>query len=365
MELAVNNLQNVAVPSLVQSPYIFKFLPWVCEGGPQLIGIEALIEHARTDPAKPIVQGLFNEGEIGGLHGPREVYKTMFCLQLAESIASGKPLLGVWTVPESRSVFLLETEMSCTAIGERLRRMYETVRPPKNITFADEARLRAFRRTPGLENKFKLINAWVNESEADVLILDTANPCFRGKEDPNSDLSAGLFFDLLAATPALFNFFVRHDHKRKLEDLHSDPMEYIRGSGQFGDVPDVLMRITRHDKRTNEANLALTKFRHGDRPDDLVLWFDPLDFRLTSLPPIIHLLVSEPMTREQLLESLARRFHVSQRKADELINEQRVYLFEKMVGHQKTFQIDWVAAKAAPWFGRLPVGQRGEICKIA
>jgi hypothetical protein len=36
----------------------------------------------------------------------------------------------------------------------------------------------------------------------DVLIIDTANPFFRGKESPNDETTAGAFFDLLEATPA-------------------------------------------------------------------------------------------------------------------------------------------------------------------
>src|SRR5215467_375558 len=87
-------------------------------------GIAELIHQAKVNPPKPVIAGLLHEREIAGLHGAPEVFKTVFTLQLAESLASGKPFLGVWQVPKARRVFFFETEMSPAALGSRLARMY-------------------------------------------------------------------------------------------------------------------------------------------------------------------------------------------------------------------------------------------------
>jgi RecA-family ATPase len=287
--------------------------------------ILSMMREARENPAKPVIEGLLHEQEIMGLHGPQEAFKTMFTLQLTEDIARGTPFLGIWPIPKPRSVFFLETEMSVTSLGKRLGQIFKARTPPPGVHFADETRLREFRRSPSLVTKFALLNFWVSEVKADVVILDTCNPFFRGKESPNDETIAGSFFDLLAAVPGCNKLFVRHNHKPRLE-ASSEAAARIRGSGQFADVPDLLAELTRLDRRTSEARLAVTKFRHGSRPADESVWFDAEEFRLIAVPPPIHLLTRESLPREELLKRLHTRFGLGKRKADEMIARERVSL---------------------------------------
>ena len=317
--------------------------------------ISDLMREARQNPAKPVIEGLLHEQEIAGLHGPPEVFKTMLTLQLAEALASGSPFLGLWQITRPRTVYFFETEMSVPALGARLARMFAGHIPPSCVHFADEARLRQFRRAPNLVEKFALFSNWVAEAKADVAILDTCNPFFRGRESPNDETTAGAFFDLLAAVPASNKLFVRHNHKRRMEDSDSDSAGKIRGSGQFADVPDLLLELTRSDKRTCEAQLGVSKFRHGSKPDTLPIWFDSDDFRLISIPPVIHLLTPGPLSRQELIRNLEKRFGIAQRKADEMISHDRISLVERMEGHRKVFEIDWNAATQAEvvWLQRV------------
>lgn len=313
----------------------------------------ALIANYRVTPPCWVVEGLFSENEIGGLHGPQEVFKTIFCVQFQESLASGQPFLGAFPIPQARRTFLLETEMSATAIGRRLAAMFPTQAPPPGMLFASEAELRAFRRATGLQKKFQLVNHWVKERSADVLILDTCNPFFRGKQSANAEESAGEFFDLLENVPASLKIFARHNHKRR--DMEpGDDASLIRGSGQFADVPDFLIQLKREDRRTNEATLSFSKFRHGTRPDDLTLWFDVAAFRLTALPPIIYALIQDPCTRSELLERLNRCFGIGSRKGEQMLSAQRGYLVERGSGRQHVLEIAPEALKHAPWARYYP-----------
>jgi hypothetical protein len=318
-----------------------------------MTGIRDLIWAAQVDPPKPIISGLLNEDQIAGLHGAPEVFKTLFSLQIAESLASGRRFLGTWDVPEARSVFFFETEMSASALGERLAKMYAREAPSGEIHFADESKLRKFRREPDLLHKFALLNEWVEESEADVLIVDTANPFFRGRESPNDETTAGAFFDLLAAVPTSAKLFVRHNHKPRMDDLGGDSATRIRGSGQFGDVPDLLLELRRPNKQTNEAVFSVSKFRQGSKPDDLTLWLDAERLRLVPLPPVVYLLQHGPRSRPELLEGLQRCFGVNQRKGDELIKAEP-FVIQGMKGHTRVFEIDWEAARRdAEWYRRI------------
>src|SRR5262249_9411216 len=142
--------------------------------GAAMTGVADLIDAAQTNPAKPVLQGLLNESEIAGLHGPPASFKTIFTLQLAESLALGAPFLSVWPVCKARTVFFFETEMSTDSLGRRLAKMYPRgAAAPAGIHLADETQLHKFRRAANLQVKFSLLNVWLREAHVDVVILDT------------------------------------------------------------------------------------------------------------------------------------------------------------------------------------------------
>jgi hypothetical protein len=334
--------------------------------GPRRTGIADLIWRAKVSPPKPVIAGLLQEKEIAGLHGAPEVFKTIFTLQLAEALATGKPFLGVWQIPKPRRVYFFETEMSETALGRRLEKMYANEIPPERIEFADEAQLKRFYRATDLQQKFALLKDWLSKAKSDVVVLDTANPFFRGKESPNDETTAGEFFDLLADLPTKTRIFVRHNHKPRIDDSSGDAATKIRGSGQFADVADLLLELSRKDKRTNEAILSISKYRHGSKPDDLALWLDTSVLRLISAPPVVYLLQNGPLTRRQLLDGFKTRFGVKERLADELIKKElvrdeneAVCLKESMRGHERVYEIDWDAAKSADWYPRIETASCG------
>lgn len=311
-----------------------------------------LIGQAVRNPAKPIMEGLFHECETAGLHGSQESFKTIWTLQLAESLATGNSFLGVWAVPKPVRVFFFETEMSVTSLGARLKKMFDGRTPPPNVWFANEAQLKKFRRAANLELKFKLLNEWLREMAADVLIVDTCNPFFRGRESANDETVVGAFFDHMDALHVQSKLFVRHNHKPKADDVGTEAASRIRGSGQFADVPDLLFELRRCDKRLNSAELEVTKFRHGTKPENLKIWFDAEQFRLISIPPVVEVLRLGLQTREELLAALERRFGIGQRKGDDYINAERGWLREQKSGHKVIFEIDIEHARYAEWYGR-------------
>lgn len=323
----------------------------------QPAGIAELIRAAKENPPKPIIEGLLNEHEIAGLHGPPESFKTILCLQLAESLATGQPLLDMWPVPEPKTVYFFETEMSTSALGKRLATMFQGRSIPDRVRFASEEQLRQFKRAANLAAKFPLLKQWIAEAAADVVIIDTCNPFFRGRESPNDETTAGAFFDELEAVGAPTKFFVRHNHKPRMEDIGMGASR-IRGSGQFADVPDLLLELRREDKRTNEAKLDITKFRHGTKPEELTVWFDTGSLRLIALPPVVHLLRDGPLSRSQLLDRLQTRFGIAQRNGDDRISEVRGALRETQRAHEKVYELNWEAATSEEWYSRCPRERR-------
>lgn len=296
-----------------------------------------LIAAAMADPPKPVIENLLNEQEILGLHGPQEVFKTFFLLQLAESLAAGTPLLGVWPIPIPRRVFFLETEMSAHALATRMLQMrdYCTV---GQIDFADARQLTQFQRALGIENKFSLLSEWLTFNKSEVLIVDTANPFFRGVDNPNDDRGVGKFFDLLSQMPVVTRVFARHNRKPGEKDALGDAAARIRGSGQWNEVPDALLELSRKDKRTNQATLSVSKYRGGQKPDDLEVWFDRGQCRLTVGCPEVAILQAGPKTRLEVVTELDSRFGISPRLADDRLGTNR-YLESSMSGHQRVWRV--------------------------
>lgn len=318
-------------------PDVPLYIPPAKEAKGTALSLADIIRNSAENPREPVIDGLLNVGEIIGIHGMPEVFKTFFSLQVAESICTGKPLLGRWTVPQPHSVYFLETEMSVTALGERLRKMFAGRSLPDNLFFASDLQLKRFRRAGNLARKFALVGEWLNAQPADILVADTANVFFRGAEKPNDETSVGAFFDLLAGLPLLAKLFVRHNHRRRMEDSDGDPASRIRGSGQFIDVPDTLVEIRRKDKRTNQAELSVTKLRDGAKPPDLPLWFDASVCRLIPGSPLDELLRDGRKTREELLDSLQARFDISPRMGDSMLKSHEA-LKASQDGHKRVFE---------------------------
>ncbi len=175
-----------------------------------------LIRQARENPPRSIITGLLNEGEILVLHGSEECFKSVFVIQMAESIATGNSLLNFWDVPNPMKVGIIETEMHEVQLGERMDSMFGD-NPPDRMVFFSTEDLRHWRRQ-SLEGKFDTIRKWIRVERIQVLMIDTANDFFRGADNPNDERYVGTFFDLLRNMAPKGSILVRHDRKKRMGD---------------------------------------------------------------------------------------------------------------------------------------------------
>jgi hypothetical protein len=319
------------------------------------LDIGALLLEAERNPPLPMLEGLLNQGETAGIHGAAESFKTSFCLQLAQALITGEYFLGTWKSRQKYSFYFLETEMSVACLGRRVGRMFDG--KEKGVYFASERQLKQFQRAGNLETKFALIAQWVDQCRPEVILIDTCNPFFRANESSNDETAVGKFFDLLSQLPVNLRVFVRHNRKPGEKDSYSDDSLKIRGSGQFSDVPDALFCMHRTDKRLAKAEMTITKFRHGFKPEPLEVWFDAARLCLVPYSPVVYLLKDGPLPRPALLMALKDRFNVSQDYADkQLLKPLRDadYVSDGMRdGHSKVFELDWERIEEADWYQRF------------
>ena len=283
-----------------------------------------LMRLAREKPPEVVIDGFAYVGDVALLHGPEESFKSVLVLQLAETLAAGRPLFDCWEVPTPRTVGIIETEIHPVMLGQRLNGMFPTGDVPARLIFMSEEGVKQIRRAKDIKAKLQVVASWVKEAGVQVLIIDTANDFFRGDDNPSDEADVGTFFDELRNMPLQFRLLVRHDRKHKGDDSmipHSN--ELIRGSAEWKEDPELILHIKRQDKRTHEAALEVGKMRYGRKPEPLELWFDVGTFRLTALPPVIAVLRDGPKTRQELLGECQKRFNVSQRMADAMVSDLR------------------------------------------
>jgi hypothetical protein len=286
------------------------------------------------------------------LHGTEENFKSVFVLQLAESISMARPLLRRWEVPSKRRVGVVETEMHPAGLGERLGKMFAEGGVPREMLFLSKEAIGEWRGL-NLRDKFEMLEAWIAKYGIEVLIVDTANDFFRGRDNPSDERVVGEFFDRIRNLHIKARILVRHDRKKKEHDGLAHSNELIRGSARWKEDPETILYLKRKDKRTHEVHMEVGKLRYGRKPEPLALWFDALDFRLTPLPPVIAVLEKGSLSRQQILVDCDERFGIRSRKGDDLVVEERDFLIESQEGHQRILKIDPERAKEAPWYSFL------------
>lgn len=317
---------------------------------PTLTSLSAtdLIRLAKEHPPEVIIEGLFNVGDTLLLHGTEESFKSICALQIAESMAVGRPLLRRWNVRSVRRVGVVETEMHPASLGERLAKMFSDGAAPENIRFLSDKVLSGWRRE-GMEGKFQIIGKWIADEEIEVLVVDTVNDFFRGNDNPSAETVAGDFFDRLRNLHLGGCVIVRHDRKHREEDSGADSNERIRGSAEFKEDPEAIVFLQRVDKRTNKVEVEVGKLRYGRKPEPIQAWLDAGCFRLTPLPPVIAVLEGGRMSRRQLIAQCEARFGIEDRTTDAMLAENRNFLREEQDGHNRVVEIDPERCMEAPW----------------
>lgn len=308
-----------------------------------------LIRYSMEQPPEPIIDGILNVGSTLLLHGNEESFKSIFVLNLAESLSSGTTLLRRWAVPQVRTVGVVDTEMNAASLGVRLQKMFPYGNPPQQMFFLDMKVVDQWRREK-MGTKFQILDDWVSQRGIEVLIMDTVNDFFRGNKNPSDERAVGQFFDYMRMVPAKARILVRHDRKRKEHDGGTDSNQLIRGSSRFKEDPETILHLQRKDRRTHEVRMEAGKVRYAAKPEPLDLWFDAGHFRRTPLPPVIAVLEGGIRTREKLGAECQERFGLAQRSVDDMVDKMREFLLSGQDGHNRTLQIDRERAITAPWW---------------
>lgn len=210
-----------------------------------------------------VIEGLIHRQGLAIVAAPPGIGKTQFSLNLALSIASGKPFLN-WKVTKPRRVLFLSLEMMQPELKFYLDKMASEYTDEERDAFDKNCWFlarQAFRLNS--EANQKLLLEWIDRLQPEGIFIDSLSRCVGG------DLEKGevdTVFDFLNREVrdrrGCFIWFVHHNRKanalqkqpKKLEDLYGS--QYI---GAYASTVVGLWKITNHEIEVNCLKVWLSK----------------------------------------------------------------------------------------------------------
>lgn len=211
--------------------------------------------------AKPVIHGLLSAGSTMVYGGASKTNKTYALIDMALSVASGKPWWGFKT--EKGKVLYIDLEIQ----PEYYRSRLEDIRERKDplMTKEDTDNLVLW----NLRGKAKDISALMPEMEMKLAGQDfkmiVVDPIYKllGSRDENSagDINS-LMNELDRLAVATGAAIVVGHHFSKGGQAGKDSMDRISGSGVFARSPDTIVIITRHEiEDVFTVNVTLRNFK--------------------------------------------------------------------------------------------------------
>jgi hypothetical protein len=319
-----------------------------CTAPPASLGrtVVDLIEQAKQNPLKWLIDDILLEDGVHVLHGHEETFKTILTLQLHEALSKGGRFM-LRDLPGGLITGIAELETKNRLFGHRLAKFLPND-PPDSRVLPDQERRRLLAATTA-KNKIGVIADWAASEGLQFVSIDSAVKLFPPGCDLNKADLASDVFSQLQRLPTVW--IIAHDRKALPGSESKNGNDAIVGSGRFAQDPDVIHQMVRDDKRSPKAVFHWGKMRDGEKHDPMQLFFDKLDYRLYPLHPFLHLLEQRAMLGSELITEAERRYGWKERRAREHLStlptlldaSGRPCITETMEGHSKRYQLSSTA----------------------
>lgn len=193
------------------------------------------LKEANFPTPVPIVESLICEREFVILSATAKTGKSLLGLQLALSVATGRPFLEKFGTVRSR-VVIVQTEISDGRYSERLRQMTKQL----NIDLqANEVGITSHRLKIDDSESFAALRNVIREDKFKLVILDPFYTLHSKDEDKAKDI-APLLADLrqMIIEEGATCFLIHHQGKYGERSDKKQTGHQHRGSSAFADVPD-------------------------------------------------------------------------------------------------------------------------------
>jgi hypothetical protein len=219
-------------------------------------------------PREPILEGIFDKGDMVEVVAPSKTKKSFFTLCLGLACATGAKFLD-WAMTKKHKVLIFNLEIKPEWMHRRFRAAFSAMRASlesmQNVGFCN---------TRGLDpqDMMKSIVATVRSVRPDVVIIDPLYMTHDGDENSAQDVKPLMrsFMTIMAETGTAV-VFVHHDAKGKAGDRNI--RDRGAGSGLTGRAVDARITLTPH--ADNPELICVDAMpRNFPHPQSLVASFD-------------------------------------------------------------------------------------------
>jgi hypothetical protein len=217
-------------------------------------------------PADPIIEDLFEAGDKVGIIASAKRKKTWFTIQLAISVATGRPFLG-WRIPRARRVLVVQPEIKPAHYHRRIRHMAEAM----GITPADLGDRLGIVNARGTGVDAHDIQNLAATFRAELAIIDPFYKFSQGDENKAQDVKPTLAaFDRITSQTGAAVLWVHHDAKGSVGDRDSRD----RGAGSNILIRDVdqLFTLTPHRDDPECTVLETLSRNYRDHGPKTITW---------------------------------------------------------------------------------------------
>ena len=221
-------------------------------------------------PHRPLIGGnVLDVGEKMVMFGESEAGKSYLAIQLAYCLASASPFLG-FTVPHRSRVLMLQSELSEYRYQERCEKL--AVSYPKemrgNVFVWSTETLKI-----NVEANKQVLARIVEDTQADVVMVDPLRAFLRGSENESEDVESWLnaIGEIQEATHTFTLIYVHHINKPVPGFFTKLTKASARGSGLLTDRPSAALGLEMNETQT-EWTLHFVKTRNREkRPEPILL----------------------------------------------------------------------------------------------
>lgn len=226
--------------------------------------------HEEVDSPTWLIDNVWASSAIGFVMGPPKVFKSFFALEMAHAVANGKPFLGVYKVPQARTVLLIQEESGRAAFKERVRRV--------SLAYGESDNLFLISNRPfNLEEKmgYERLKMEIAKVRPALLILDPLSSFVRGNQ--NDAQNMGNFIRSLVDLRNEFDMAVAIVHHAK----KSDPKQF-RGSSVLHASSEVTIRMFRFDEAISRSRVQF-ELKDSESPDPIDVQFQQASGTLAAV----------------------------------------------------------------------------------
>ncbi len=252
---------------------------------------DASLFNTAPPPVDPIVDQLFERGDIGGIFGKSKSKKSFFAVQLGLCLASGKSFLwndeGTYpqfSIPKPFRVLYVNDEIKSSHFHRRVQLVGEAIRVGLDETQGRFQALHLRGVDIELAPLFERLKRIVVEGGIDVLIFDPIYKRIEGEENTTEGMKK-LFLEmdnLVTATGAAL-LYIHHDKKGSTEGTPN--VDRGSGSGVVGRHYDAAFFLSAQPDKSGRIIVDTESRNYKTRPRVLTDWVDGR-FQLSDAEPI-------------------------------------------------------------------------------